>query len=94
MLTISVKVSQIRLLANIRACSPAVLVLGDSFTEGILREIALTDALKLLPTCIHKAVFCSTDLISECIVADEGWIPSDVVSVLYPIMTAVKLHCF
>lgn len=56
MFTVSVKVSQIRLLAKITSGSPAVLVSGESYTEGILKDIPLTDVLELLHMCIHKAV--------------------------------------
>lgn len=94
MLIVSVKVSQIWLLAKITTGSPAVLVSGDSYTEGILMEIPLTDVLELQNTCIHKAVFLSTDLISKSMVADGGYTPADAVSVFHSIMTALKLHCF
>lgn len=56
MFTVSVKVSQIRLLAKITSGSPAVLVTGKSYTEGIPKDIPLTDVLELLHMCIHKAV--------------------------------------
>lgn len=65
MFPVSVKVSQIRLLAKITSGSPAVLVSGESYTEGIRKDIPLRYVLELLHMCIHKAVFCSTDLISK-----------------------------